>query len=231
MKANYLPKNRSDHSYLRRIFILVTIFVLGGAAFYFSDGAVISLLSPLWRAENKLVIGEGNPPTLADETQVNKLLELVGRKENPNTVIAAVLTHPPQTPYDIIIIDAGSRDAINIGSEVSLPEGPILGRVSEVFAKSARVELFSTSGLETNAVLERDNMPVVLVGRGGGDFKLTVPRDVVVEKGDRILSPDITSRLLAVVEDVSISPTDSFQEVLAKSPINIFTLRFVFVTP
>ena len=91
--------------------------------------------------------------------------------------------------------------------------------------------LFSTNGRETNAVLERDSVPVVLVGRGGGSFKITLPRDVLVEKGDRILSPDITSRLLAAVEDISISSTDSFQEVLARSPINIFTVRFVFVTP
>ena len=146
-------------------------------------------------------------------------------------VVAAVLTHPPQTPYDVIIIDAGSDESIILGSQVHLPEGPVLGVVSEVFPRRARVRLFSAAGEETNAVLERNNIPVVLVGTGGGNFKMILPRDIAVEKGDRILTANITSRLLAVVEEVSIQSTDSFKEVLAKSPTNIFTLRFVFVTP
>src|SRR3989344_4098296 len=229
MKVNYLPKNRLKPPYFRWILILVTIFLSGAVIFYFFDGVIISIVSPVWRAKNAITTGNGPLPILNNQTEVNKLLELVGRKQNPNTVVAAVLTHPPQTPYDVIIIDAGSNESVTIDSEVSLPEGPILGRVSEVFSKSAKVVLFSTNGRETNAVLERDSVPVVLVGRGGGSFKITLPRDVLVEKGDRILSPDITSRLLAAVEDISISSTDSFQEVLARSPINIFTVRFVFV--
>ena len=166
-----------------------------------------------------------------EQTQENILLELVGRKQKSNMVVAAVLTHPPQTPYDVIIIDAGSNESITIGSEVSLPEGPILGVVSEVFSKRAKVKLFSASGEETNAILERNNVPIILVGTGGGNFRLTLPRDIAIEKGDRILSPDITSRLLATVGEVSVRPTDSFKEVLAKGPTNIFALRFVFITP
>ena len=146
-------------------------------------------------------------------------------------MLAAVLTRPPQTPYDVILIDVGSNASITSGSEVSLPEGPILGTVSEVFSKKAKVKLFSTSGEETNAILERGSVPVILVGRGGGNFKITLSRDITVEKGDRILSADVFSRLLAVVEDVSVNSTDSFKEILAKSPANLFSLRFVFVTP
>lgn len=146
-------------------------------------------------------------------------------------VVAAVLTHPPQTPYDIIIIDAGSDDSVTIDSEVSLPEGPILGVISEVFSKKAKVKLFSTAGEETSAVLERGSVPVILVGAGGGNFKLILPRDIKAEKGDRILSPGISPRLLAVIEEISVRPTDSFKEVLAKSLTNIFALRFVFVAP
>src|SRR3989344_8810447 len=229
MKVNYLPKNRLRHSYFRRIIILVAIFISGAVILSFFDTAIISIVSPIWKVKNVMTTGNEVLSISKEQTQENILLELVGRKQKSNMVVAAVLTHPPQTPYDVIIIDAGSNESITIDSEVSLPEGPILGRVSEVFSKSAKVVLFSTNGRETNAVLERDSVPVVLVGRGGGSFKITLPRDVLVEKGDRILSPDITSRLLAAVEDISISSTDSFQEVLDRSPINIFTVRFVFV--
>lgn len=218
MKVNYLPKNRLKNPHFGKILILVAIFIFGAIAFYFFRGTLISLVSPIWKAKNIIVSGENVTP-------------IIDRQTESGLVVATVLTYPPQTPYDVIIIDAGSNESITIGSQVLLPEGPILGIVSEVFPKSAKVKLFSANGEETNAVLERNNVPVTLVGVGGGNFRLAVPRDIAIEKGDRILSPDITARLLATVGEVSVRPTDSFKEVLAKSPTNIFTLRFVFVTP
>ncbi|MDO8569224.1 MAG: rod shape-determining protein MreC [bacterium] len=231
MKVNYLPKNRFKHPYFKRILILVAIFISGAVVFPFLDTIVISMVSPIWRTKNIITIGKEIPSIPQEQTQENILLELVGRKQKTNMVAASVLTRPPQTPYDVIIIDAGSNESITIGSEVSLPEGSILGVVSQVFPKSAKVKLFSASGEETNAVLERNNVPVTLIGRGGGNFRLALPRDIAIEKGDRILSSDITSRHLATVGEISVEATDSFKEVLAKSPTNIFILRFVFVTP
>ena len=209
----------------------MAIFISGAVVFSLLDVVIISIISPIWKAKNVILTGNEIPSLSGEQTQKNILLELVGRKQESNIVIAAVLTRPPQTPYDVIIIDAGSNESVAVGSEVSLPEGPILGVVSEVFPKRAKVKLFSASGEEVGAVLERNNMSVILVGTGGGNFRLTLPRDVAVEKGDRILSADVTSRHLATVGEVSVRPTDSFKEVLAKSPINIFALRFVFVTP
>ena len=231
MKVNYLPKNRLRRPYLRRILVLVAIFIFGAVILSFFDASIISVVSPIWKAKNIITTGSEIPSILKEQTQANILLELVGRKQKANMVVASVLTRPPQTPYDVIVIDAGLNESITIGSEVSLPEGPILGVVSEVFSKSAKVKLFSASGEETNAVLERNNVPVILIGIGGGNFRLALPRDIAIEKGDRILSSDIASRPLATVADVSVRPTDSFKEVLAKSPTNIFALRFVFVAP
>lgn len=260
MKVNYLPKNRFRHPHFKRILVLVAIFVSGAVVFSFFDTAIISLISPVWRAENVVIRNLHNGLALfysqqslvaenamlkeklytletemlalsMGRTQEDVLLELLGRKGKSAVVVAAVLTRPPQTPYDVIIIDAGSKESIAVGSQVSLPEGPILGIVSEVFPQSAKVKLFSTSGEEISATLERNSVPVTLIGTGGGNFRLTLPRDMAVERGDRILSPDIASHLLAVVGEVSVEPTDSFKEVLAKSPTNIFGLRFVFIRP
>jgi len=231
MKVNYLPKNRLRHAYLRRIITLVAIFISGAVIFSLLDAIIISIISPIWKIKNVIITGNVIPSLPEEQTQKNILLELVGRKQESNIVIAAVLTRPPQTPYDVIIIDAGSNESLTIGSEVSLPEGPILGIISEIFPKSAKVKLFSASGEETNAVLERNNVPVTLVGTGGGNFRMTLPREIAIEKGDRILSPNIASRPLATVGEISVRPTDAFQEVLAKSPTNIFSLRFVFITP
>ena len=182
MKVNYLPKNRLRYPYFKRILTLTIIFISGAVVFSFLDTAVVSLISPVWKAENVIIRNFRNGAIFfvsqkklveentalkeklsslelkilslpREQTQESILLELVGRRRELNTVIATVLTRPPQTPYDIIIIDAGSNDSITLGSEVSLSEGPILGIVSEVFPRRAKVKLFSASGEETNALL------------------------------------------------------------------------------
>lgn len=259
MKANYLPRNRTGRLYLRRIFIIIAIFAAGAFFFRFFGAAVILAVSPVWKMENVVIRNLRNgiaffnsQRTLVAENaalkeklsslemeilslsgrrnQEDVLLELAGRKRESGALIAAVLTRPPQTPYDIIIVDAGSDESIVVGSKVSLPEGPVLGVVSEVFPKQAKVKLFSGAGEKTDAILERGGVPVTLVGAGAGNFRLILPRDMAVEKGDRILFPGIDARLLAIVEETSVRPTDSFREVLARSPANIFVLRFVFIT-
>jgi len=260
MKVNYLPKNKLKNSHLKRILVLIVIFILAVFFFTFIDRVIISAVSPVWKSENILVRNLQNgfnffnsQQTLFEENialkekisslelklmalskdgfQQETFFQLIGRERIENTVVATVLTHPPQTPYDIIIIDAGSLDSINVDARVFLPEGPYLGRVLEVFPNMAKVKLLSSSGEETDAILERDSIPVKLIGTGGGNFKLALPQGVAVENGDRIISTDIYRNLMAVVGKINVGPTDSFKEVLAQSPTNIFGLRFVFVTP
>lgn len=258
MKVNYLPKNRFKNSYFRRILILGLVFVLGIVVFSFLDRFLISVFSPIWKAENVFSRNLQNglnffnaQKTLfqenlnlkdrifslelqlasisKDSSRQELFLQLLNQGRVQDTVLAAVITHPPQTPYDIIIIDAGSDNDIKVGSEVFLTEGPYLGIVKEVFPHKAKVELLSSGGVETDAILERGLVPVKLKGIGGGNFKIELPQNISVEKGDRIISSDINERLIAVVGHINVRATDSFKVVMSYSPINIFNARFVFV--
>lgn len=200
-----------------------------GATFFNSQKSLIAENTTL---KEKINFLEAELFALSSEQKKEDvLLKLLGRRGESDKIVAAVLTRPPQTPYDVITIDAGSNESVTVGSQVSLPEGPLIGAVSEVLSKSAKVKLFSSSGEETSAVLERNNVPIILVGIGGGNFRFKLPRDAAVEIGDRIISSDISMRHLATVGEVGIHPTDSFKEVSAKSPVNIFALRFIFIEP
>ncbi|MEX0919364.1 MAG: rod shape-determining protein MreC [Parcubacteria group bacterium] len=257
---NYLPKNRTRSPRSKRILLALAVFVLSAVVFYFLGGLVVRLAVPVWQTENALARSlQGvtdfftSRKSLSDEnvelrarvesleTEISSLylgeeremvlLELLDRRPSGPTVTASVLTHPPQSPYDVLIIDAGSSQGVNIGDRVYLPEGPVLGTVFEIFPRTARVRLYSSSGEMTGAVLERGGVPVTMEGQGAGNFKIILPRDIEAERGDRVLSADITADLLAVIEDIRLEPTDSFKEILAKSPTNIFGIRFVFVRP
>lgn len=258
MRVNYLPKNRSKTRYIKSTLILVLVFISGVTLFSLFSGALPSLLIPFWKVENAFTKNfSGFSSFFASRQEVLKenlflkervasletellsrvgsstreaLIEFAGRRGDSG-VVATVLYRPPQSPYDTIIIDAGSNESLTIDSKVYLSEGVALGIVSEVFSNRARVNLFSSHNTETPAILERGNTAVVLLGAGAGNFTIKIPQGVPVEVGDRILSADISSRLLAVVGDINSEPTDSFKEVLAKSPVNIFNMRFVLVTP
>src|SRR3989338_5939198 len=95
MKVNYLPKNRLRRPYLRRILVLVAIFISGAVVFSFFDAAIISIVSPIWKAKN-IITGSEIPSILKEQTQENILLELIGRKQKANMVVASVLTSPPK---------------------------------------------------------------------------------------------------------------------------------------
>lgn len=255
---NYLPKSRPKTRYLKSIFFLIAVFALGAIVLSVFDQAILSALSPLWRTENviarnlnglssffssrmdlqreNLMLKEKvlsleleRMASLGAETR-QELMGLLGRKGEME-IVATVLTRPPQSPYDTIIIDIGLNDSVTVGSKVFLSESVVLGTVSEIFPNRARVALFSAAGTETQGVLERGGVSVTLVGEGAGNFTVSLPQDVSVEVGDRILSADISSRLVAVVGSVTSEPTSSFKEVLAKSPVNIFNMRFVIVAP
>ncbi len=260
MKTNFLQRNRHQVSYKNRIVVVVLIFVLGATFFSFSRGLMVNIFSPLWKGENAVAVGFRNltnffksKNALIEENQIlrdklssneladmslqavrdaeNSLLLNFGRTSPNKFIAASVLIHPPKTAYDSLIIDAGAVDGVPLDAEVSLPEGPKIGTIIEVFSKSSRVKLYSSNGEETNAVLERSLVPVTLIGRGGGNFEIALPRDVAVEVGDQILSAHLSPSVIGVVGDIEMKPTDSFKKIIVRSVANVYTVRLVIVTP
>ncbi|MBX4181280.1 rod shape-determining protein MreC [Candidatus Parcubacteria bacterium] len=251
---NYLPRNKSRNALLKPISLLIGLFILGVVIFSFFDGALIQAVTPVWLSENVAskkfagffsyfhsqgaLIAENESLKeriasleLSERARSGEVINVLGRQAEAEGVAATVLSAPPQSPYDTLVIDAGSSDSVGVGESVYLPEGVLLGQVSQVFGSSAKVSLFTTPDMKTTAVLERHAVPVTLDGAGGGNFRIVVPRETEVEVGDRILSADVFSHYMAVVEEVIMQPTDSFKEVLARSPVNVFSIHQVLIRP
>lgn len=258
LPKNRLGGGRVSHA--KKALTLALVFIVGAALFSFFDNALTTAVSPLWRAENRFSRSLGGVADFFSTRQVlrdenaalrekvaslelensalslsqaenARLLSLLNRTGDRGGITVSVLTHPPQSPYDLLVVDAGESEGVTLGARVYLPEGPEVGTVTQVFPSFSRVKLFSSAGEKTQAVLERFEVPVELEGRGGGNFKIVLPRETLVEVGDRILSGSLNPHLVGVVEEVNLEPTDSFKEVLAKSPANIFEVRFLTVRP
>ena len=173
-----------------------------------------------------------------------KLKEILGRKrEETPMILAAILAKPNQSVYDTLVIDAGEGQRLQIGNMVFAFGDVPIGRVREVYKFSSKVVLFSSSGEKTNVIISLSHNPLngivenlvtkdvsmEIVGRGGGNFEMILPRDFFLKKGDQAVLPGIMPYVVGVAETIISDPRDSFQKALLVSPVNIQELKFVEV--
>ncbi|MEK7089004.1 MAG: rod shape-determining protein MreC [Patescibacteria group bacterium] len=152
-----------------------------------------------------------------------------GKNEKANMVLASILSKPNQSPYDTLIIDIGAKSGILVGQRVFALGNVPIGRIAEVYASSAKVILFSNPGEITEVVISGRDTFMQIVGRGGGNFEMILPRDFVLEKGTEVVLPGITPYTVGIVQTIISDPRDSYQKALLVSPVNIQELKFVEV--
>jgi cell shape-determining protein MreC len=156
------------------------------------------------------------------------LLEAYSRSPFAGSVVLGnVIAKPPQSPYDIVLVDAGSSSGVSLGSRVYGLGGIPLGRIGETTESQAKVVLFSSVGEDNQAVIERTGATVAIKGVGGGNLESEVGQDLDIVAGDKILLPQFNGALVATVVEVDKTATSAYKKVLYRTPINIFHLRFV----
>lgn len=166
--------------------------------------------------------------------QNSSLKELLGRDdEDPDStgdrVAARVQSRPPVSPYDSLIVDLGEEDGIERGMKVLASQAAEIGEVQEVFDTSSRVQLYSSAGTRTTIEINDAGALYVAEGRGGGEIEARIPRHVDVEEGDLLTAPAFDSRVIAKIEDISVSETDPFISARGQTPVNVFELTWVLI--
>lgn len=259
MKTSYRPRSNVS-SKSKRLSFVAAVFLIGVIIVLVLRTPLFAGVTPLWRGANAFsarldvwfgLLNSKEEVIKENESlkqQINSLnLQMValqatadsreslfktyGRSASSTGVAAGVLVHPPETPYDVLVVDAGQAEGIHEGERVFLPEGVLLGTVSAVGEHEAHVTLYSSSGLKTDAVLERGGVAAVLVGQGGGNYKIDLPKDVSIKTGDRILAPGLAAELLGVVGDVETTPTDSALHAYIRSVASVSSVRYVLIKP
>lgn len=165
------------------------------------------------------------------------LKEIFGRKDTKTSMIlSGILSKPNKSVYDTLIIDAGTNQGISSKDMVFAYGNIPIGRVDLVYPNSSKVILFSNSGEKTEIVVSEStptlpskNIFMDLVGRGGGNFEMIIPRDFTLVPGDQVVLPGITSYVVGIVETIISDPRDPFIKALLTTPINIQELKFVEV--
>lgn len=157
------------------------------------------------------------------------LKERLGRSGSGQTVVARVIAKPPHSLYDTLVIDVGSQEGIQGGEKVLYGDNIMVGEIAEVFGKTSKVKLFSSSSENINVTIGKRAVPALAEGLGGGNFEIKIPRDTHISLGDAILAPSIMPHFLGVVEYIESKESDPFERILFKSPISPFEIETVEV--
>lgn len=159
----------------------------------------------------------------------NALKAELGRSAAPVGTIATVMTLPNRSIYDTFLIDAGSAEGIKQGMVVSAFGSVALGTVSSVDLHDATVQLYSAPTRQTSGTAVGTTVAVTLIGHGGGEYEVQLPRDVPFNVGDTVALQSTTPSTLATIEKIITDPRDPFQRLLAKAPVNLQALKWVVV--
>jgi len=151
------------------------------------------------------------------------------KKDGQKLLLGAVLVKPFLSAYDTLLIDVGSSDNVNVGDAVLADGNTFIGYISEVYANTSKVVLYSSPGEKVKVLIGDNNIEKEAVGLGGGNFSVETPREADVKEGDVIIIPSISPNVFGIVEKIEFKESDAFQNILFKNPTNISELRWVEV--
>lgn len=158
------------------------------------------------------------------------LLRLLGtRTEVSSEIVAGVLARPPVSPYDVLVVDRGTKDDVSVGARVFGNGGTPLGTVASASDHAARVLLYSAPGNQTNAWVGATRVPITLVGQGSGAFYALVPRDASVVEGDEILVAGPGALPVGTVSQVEHDPSATKVRVRIRPIAQPFSTTWVTI--
>jgi len=170
------------------------------------------------------------------EKENQDLKTMLSNPPNPPAggyILGAIISRPPQSPYDVLLIDNGSDNGVQQGMTVTAFSNVLLGYVTEVFPKTSKVKLISFPSEETNVIIESASTGIktsaTAFGRGGGEMEIKIPSAVEIHSGDLVKTPGTFSLMLGTVEKAEINLSDPFQKIYFRLPVNLQELQWVMI--
>ncbi|MEQ1500151.1 MAG: rod shape-determining protein MreC [Parcubacteria group bacterium] len=158
-----------------------------------------------------------------------ELKEQLNRAGSGSKISSKVLSKPPRSPYDTLVVDSGSSVGVSAGSRVYLADGVIIGFVTNVTPNTSLVQLFSTGDNKQEVILSRTGTSFTLTGKGGANFSLDVPKDTDILWGDVFLYPSSSGSVVGSVYYIDQNSQSSFKTIHVRIPGNVFSAQWVFI--
>lgn len=199
-----------------------------------------AFVRPLWAADqggtsieqlrNVLAEQESNPAKdSALQKENDDLKVLLGRAGSPHLLLAAILKKPPFSAYDTLILDVGEDYHVKNGQKVYALGNIPIGEIAEVIGNTSKVRLYSSAGEKFAVSIGSSSIEATAIGKSGGYFEVSLPRDTKIAVGDTVVAPTLTHSFVGTVEAVASDPSEPFSKMLFRQPVNIYELRWVLV--
>lgn len=189
----------------------------------FSDAQTLAAANELLSSENAALALQNR--ILAE--QVADLSMLRGTEAGPLGVVAGVLSRPPESPYDTLIVSQGAKSGITLGMEAFGAGGAPLGIATAVSNSFTRITLFSAPGQETFGWVGKNRTPLTLLGRGAGAFSATVSKAAGVIVGDGVYVPGPGALLVGTVIALEHDPASPAVTLSIRPALNPFSIPWV----
>ena len=195
----------------------------------FSDTATLAAKNEQLETENAALVSENL--ALAEK------IASVSAFEKPVTgILAGVVSRPPESPYDTLIVNAGERAGVVLGLEAFGPPvgeasgGDVpIGRVTEVTADFSRVTLFSAPGMVTHGWVVGASVPIAIYGAGAGAMQASLSRLASVVVGDSVYAPGPGMLPIGVVARIDSDPSATNMMLRIVPRTNLFSLAWVLL--
>jgi cell shape-determining protein MreC len=155
---------------------------------------------------------------------------LGGQSGSEANILGGVLARPPQSPYDTMVVNVGSKDGVIIGAIAYASGGIPIGTIRSVAPHTATIELLSTAGRTTDAWIGVDRIALSINGLGGGTFAARLPKSVPVSVGDSVYVPGPGAIPIATVARVKTDPSSPTVDLYLQPMVNIFSLPWVEIS-
>lgn len=158
-----------------------------------------------------------------------ELRSLLGHRDRTISQHAArIISRPPQSAYDRIVIDQGAEDGIVIGQFATAYGTVALGIVEEVYPHTAIIRLYSNANTESHVQFVTSGLTATAIGHGGGSYIIELPQSIEIAEGEQVIQVE-SGKLLGVVGGIDTDPREPFQQVYVRMPINIRYLDWLFL--
>jgi len=171
---------------------------------------------------------------LGEYRVLSALLDFARAYPEYQYVGASVIGRDPSPFLKYIHINRGSDDGLRRGMPVVTQQG-LIGRVSQVTASAALVQLITDPSVTVNVVLEPSRAEAVLSGSITGDIGLDmIPQDITVQPGDLVLTSGLGGNyppniLIGQLTGVRSQDYDLFQSASLQPVVDFTNLEIVLV--
>lgn len=160
----------------------------------------------------------------SENDQLRLLVHLAS--EQPGVTVP-IVSSVSASPYGTFLLGAGAGDGIALDSLVETQDGFVIGTVTELHPHTALVTTALAGGANIETVI--GSTPTTVEGRGNGNGRAEVSRDVVIATGTPAIAPTLGSRPIALVGHIESAQASASQTLYLSLPVNLAALRYVYV--